>query len=108
MISFQATPDAWKEWYTNPELSESLPNPITVEAPYGDAAGQGIVMTMFYPLWDHEKDDFAGAIGLDLSLGKIIEDVLAIRVAETGFAFLINSNGEVIAMPERGLYAAGH
>ena len=104
---FPGNTDAWKEWYTNPELSESLPNPITVEAPYGDAAGQGIVMTMFYPLWDHEKDDFAGAIGLDLSLGKIIEDVLAIRVAETGFAFLINSNGEVIAMPEEGYALLG-
>ncbi|MCP5098914.1 MAG: hypothetical protein GY943_25460, partial [Chloroflexi bacterium] len=96
---FPGNTDAWREWYTNPALNESLPNPITVEAPYGDAAGQGIVMTMFYPLWDKEQNDFAGAIGLDLSLDKIIEDVLSIRVAETGFAFLINSNGEIIAMP---------
>lgn len=104
---FPGNTDAWREWYTNPELKESLPNPITVEAPYGDAAGQGIVMTMFYPLWDYEKDDFAGAIGLDLSLDKIIEDVLAIRVAETGFAFLVNSSGEVIAMPEEGYALLG-
>ncbi|MBE2220025.1 MAG: SpoIIE family protein phosphatase [Anaerolineae bacterium] len=92
---------AWEKWYTNPELQEQIPNPITVEAPYGDAAGQGAVMTMFYPLWDHEKDEFAGAVGLDISLDKIIEDVLSIRVAQTGFAFLVNSQGEVIAMPEQ-------
>ena len=92
---------AWEAWYTNPDLQAEIPNPITVEAPYGDAAGQGAVMTMFYPLWDHEKDEFAGAVGLDISLDKIIEDVLSIRVAQTGFAFLVNSQGEVIAMPEQ-------
>ncbi|MCP5101414.1 MAG: SpoIIE family protein phosphatase, partial [Chloroflexi bacterium] len=104
---FPGNTDAWREWYTNPTLNENLPNPITVEAPYGDAAGQGIVMTMFYPLWDNEQNDFAGAIGLDLSLDKIIEDVLSIRVAETGFAFLINSNGEIIAMPDEGYALMG-
>ena len=92
---------AWEAWYTNPDLQAEIPNPITVEAPYGDAAGQEAVMTMFYPLWDHEKDEFAGAVGLDISLDKIIEDVLSIRVAQTGFAFLVNSQGEVIAMPEQ-------
>ncbi|KAA3658185.1 MAG: HAMP domain-containing protein [Chloroflexi bacterium] len=104
---FPGNTDAWRKWYTNPAISEELPNPITVEAPYGDAAGQGIVMTMFYPLWDNNQNEFAGAIGLDLSLDKIIEDVLSIRVAETGFAFLINSNGEVIAMPEEGFALMG-
>ncbi len=104
---FPGNTDAWRDWYTNPTLNQTLPNPITVEAPYGDAAGQGIVMTMFYPLWDKDKNDFAGAVGLDLSLDKIIEDVLSIRVAETGFAFLINSNGEVIAMPEEGYALLG-
>ena len=103
---FPGNTDAWKEWYTT-ELKEEIPNPVTVEAPYGDAAGQGIVMTMFYPLWDSENDEFAGAIGLDLSLDKIIEDVLSIRVAETGFAFLVNSSGEVIAMPEEGYALLG-
>jgi len=93
---------AWQKWYTNPTLQARTPNPITVEAPYSDAAGQGTVMTMFYPLWDSQKDEFAGAVGLDLSLDKIIEDVLSIRVAETGFAFLVNSQGEAIAMPQQG------
>ncbi|MCA9935917.1 MAG: SpoIIE family protein phosphatase [Ardenticatenaceae bacterium] len=92
----------WQRWYTDAALQARTPNPITVEAPYGDAAGQGTVMTMFYPLWDGRKNEFAGAVGLDLSLDKIIEDVLSIRVAETGFAFLVNSRGEAIAMPPQG------
>ncbi len=93
---------AWREWYTDPALQARTPNPITVEAPYSDAAGQGTVMTLFYPLWNSQKEAFAGAVGLDLSLDKIIEGVLSIRVAETGFAFLVNSQGEAIAMPQQG------
>ena len=104
---FPGNTDAWREWYTDPVLQERLGNPITVEAPYGDAAGQGIVMTMFYPLWDEDNNEFAGAIGLDLSLNSLIEDVLSIRVAETGFAFLMNSSGEILAMPDEGFDLLG-
>lgn len=104
---FPGNTDAWREWYTNPALQAERGHPITVEAPYDDAAGQGIVMTMFYPLWDSEENEFAGAVALDLSLDKIIEDVLAIRVAETGFAFLMNSTGEIIAMPDEGYALLG-
>lgn len=104
---FPGNTEAWREWYTDPVKQKEFPTPITVEAPYDDAAGQGIVMTMFYPLWNTEDNDFVGAMGLDLSLDKIIEDVLAIRVAETGFAFLINSNGEIIAMPDEGYELLG-
>ena len=73
-----------------------------MEAPYQDAAGQGLMVTMFYPLWDKQANDFAGAVGADITLNKIVENVLTTRVAKTGFAFLTNSQGEIIAMPEVG------
>ncbi len=92
----------WKQWYTDSNLQAEIPNPITVETPYVDAAGQGLIVTMFYPLWDTETDQFAGAVGIDLTLNNIIENVLSIQVGETGFAFLMSGNGEIIAMPERG------
>ena len=92
----------WEKWYGDPNLQATIPNPVTVESPYVDAAGQGFIMTMFYPLWDHETDQFAGAVGIDLSLNNIIENVLSIRVGETGFAFLMKGDGEIIAMPEGG------
>jgi sigma-B regulation protein RsbU (phosphoserine phosphatase) len=94
--------DAWEKWYTDADLQEQIPSPLTIEAPYVDAAGQGLIVTMFYPLWDFESDQFAGAVGLDISLNNIVENVLSVRLGESGFAFLMNDSGEIIAMPERG------
>jgi sigma-B regulation protein RsbU (phosphoserine phosphatase) len=99
---FSQNVDGWRGWYTDPDLQSRVPNPITVEPPYMDAAGQGMIVTMFYPLWDKETNEFAGAVGADITLNKIIENVLSIQVARTGFAFLMNGQGEIIAMPETG------
>jgi sigma-B regulation protein RsbU (phosphoserine phosphatase) len=99
---FPQNVDNWRRWFNDPTLQERTPGPVTVEAPYQDAAGQGLMVTMFYPLWDKQANDFAGAVGADITLNQIVENVLTTRVAETGFAFLTNSQGEIIAMPEVG------
>lgn len=92
----------WQRWFTDPALQVRVPNPITMEPPYRDAAGQGLILTMFYPLWDSQAQQFAGAVGADITLNSIIENVLSITVARSGFAFLINGSGELIAMPLAG------
>ncbi len=97
----------WARWYGDAELRKQIPSPITVEPPYADAAGQGLVVTMFYPLWDSQNNRFAGAVGADITLNNIIENVLSFKVARTGFAFLMNGKGEVIAMPEAGFKLFG-
>lgn len=99
---FPENVEGWESWYSDETLRERVPNPITVESPYNDAAGQGLIFTMFYPLWDHETDQFAGAVAADIVLDQIVESVLSIRIAQSGFAFLMNGKGEIIAMPEEG------
>ncbi|MCB0062913.1 MAG: SpoIIE family protein phosphatase, partial [Caldilineaceae bacterium] len=99
---FAANPAGWEAWYRDPALRARVPNPITIESPYQDAAGQGLILTMFYPLWDHGSDTFAGAVGADITLNSIIDNLLSITVADTGFAFLLNGAGEIIAMPAAG------
>ncbi len=99
---FAQNVEGWAQWYTDPALQAEVPSPITVEPPYADAAGQGMMVTMFYPLWDKEQNTFAGAVGADVTLDNIIENILSIKVARTGFAFLMNGKGELIAMPETG------
>lgn len=99
---FPGTVEQWTRYYTDAELRARLPSPITVVGPYKDAAGQGLVMTMFYPLWDSQAGRFAGAVGADIQLASIIENILAFRLGESGFAFLIDSAGRVVAMPDIG------
>jgi sigma-B regulation protein RsbU (phosphoserine phosphatase) len=99
---FPDNPASWSRWYTDPEMQARIPSPVTMEPPYEDAAQQGLTVTMFYPLWDKVANEFAGAVGLDITLANIIENILAVHIGESGFAFLINGKGEVIAMPEAG------
>lgn len=99
---FPDNPASWSRWYSTPEMQANIPSPVTMEAPYEDAAQQGLTVTMFYPLWDKVENQFAGAVGLDITLANIIENILAVHIGESGFAFLINGKGQVIAMPEAG------
>ena len=104
---FPGNLEAWKKFYTDQEFQKSVleksGTPVTFEAPYEDAAGQGQILTMFYPLWDQKKNQFAGAAAIDMSLKETIKNVLKISVAETGYAILSDSEGNIIAMSEKGL-----
>ncbi|MFW5799589.1 MAG: hypothetical protein ACOCV8_02140, partial [Spirochaetota bacterium] len=103
---FSENVEYWSKFYTNEDfrkkIMNNVGNRVTVEPPYEDAAGQGTTITMFYPLWNTNRDRFGGVIGLDMTLNNMIENILSIKVAETGYAFLMNGEGKIIAMPEKG------
>ncbi|PDW03036.1 SpoIIE family protein phosphatase [Candidatus Viridilinea mediisalina] len=99
---FPGAVQGWAQWYNDPALQAAVPSPITILGPYADAAGHGQVMTLFYPLWNKETNRFAGAVGADIRLDAIIANILSFQVARTGFAFLVNGQGEVVAMPQLG------
>jgi sigma-B regulation protein RsbU (phosphoserine phosphatase) len=94
----------WEKFYQDNQFQEKIiknvGTPVTFDPPYEDAAGQGKIITLFYPLWNSRRNIFAGAVAADVSLAKVVENILEIHVAETGFAILINGKGEIIAMPE--------
>lgn len=74
---------------------------ITVTAPYEDAAGGGKIISCFYPVWDREGN-FAGAAAMDYSLNNIVAMIEEVELAETGFAFLSNSGGDIVAVNDHG------
>jgi sigma-B regulation protein RsbU (phosphoserine phosphatase) len=94
----------WERFYTDESfraaVDEAVGSPVTFDPPYEDAAGQGKIITLFYPLWNHREDRFAGVVAADVSLAKIVENILAIHVAQTGYAVLINGKGEIVAMSD--------
>ncbi|OQX29235.1 MAG: hypothetical protein B0D92_04780 [Spirochaeta sp. LUC14_002_19_P3] len=95
----------WKKFYTDKEFSakvlEQTGSAITFNDIYEDKAGQGKVLTLFYPLWNRKTNAFAGAVAADVSLNNIVNTVLDVHVVKTGYAVLINSKGEVIAHPDK-------
>jgi sigma-B regulation protein RsbU (phosphoserine phosphatase) len=95
----------WEKYYTDGEFRTRVLSvagtPITFDPPYEDAAGQGKIITLFYPLWNKKTNRFAGVVASDVSLAKIVENILSIHIAQTGYAVLINGKGEIVAMSER-------
>ncbi len=71
----------------NPERESKL------FAPYSDAAGKGIMLTMSSPLYDSE-DVFRGVIAIDVSVRNVIE-MLSIGL-DTGQSMLIDEEGNVV------------
>ncbi|WP_438009237.1 SpoIIE family protein phosphatase [Sorangium sp. So ce321] len=94
--------ESWGKWINDPEQLKKLKSTITVLAPYEDSAGGGMVITAFHPLWNKERTAFAGATALDLTLGQLIESIKDVRLAQSGFAFLVQSDGNVLAINEAG------
>ncbi len=67
--------------------------------PYYDYLLTGWMITCSTPLYD--GDTLLGILSLDLRLDTLREDILAdFRVGDTGFAFLIDSNGNIIYHPD--------
>jgi sigma-B regulation protein RsbU (phosphoserine phosphatase) len=101
---FQDNVQYWERYYTDQatrqRVTAAVASPLTFDPPYEDAAGQGKIITLFYPLWNHAQNRFAGVVAADVSLSKIVQNVLAIHVAQTGYAVLLNGKGEIVAMSE--------
>lgn len=98
--------EGWEGWLRDPAQNKKR-NQITVTAPYEDAAGGGLVMTVFHPLWNKDRNAFAGTVGLDLTLAQIIASIEGVKLHQTGFAFLAQSDGNVLAVNEAGAKTLG-
>jgi GAF domain-containing protein/HAMP domain-containing protein len=70
-------------------------------APYQDPAGTGLIVTVSVPVYDR-NNQFRGVMSADIQLSKIAEQISAIKLGKTGFAFLIDQSGHIIAMPDTG------
>ena len=91
-----------RPWYANASaLSQTEVRAVWSE-PYLDAALNGLVITSSTPVYDN-AGEFRGVAGIDLQLATITERVSGLAIGKTGYAFLIDSDGRAIAMPDAGL-----
>jgi GAF domain-containing protein/HAMP domain-containing protein len=69
--------------------------------PYLDAALHGLVVTSSTPIYD-SGGNFSGVVAMDIQLNRISDLVSNIHVGETGYAFLIDRDKRLVAMPDAG------
>lgn len=98
---------SWQKWLEDPEGLKKRTSQITMIPPYVDAAGGGLVMTTFHPLWSKDRKAFAGSIGFDIALAQILASIRDVKLADTGFAFLAQSDGNVLAVNDVGAATLG-
>ena len=64
-------------------------------APYNDFAGAGLMVTSSAPIYD--KDKLIGVMSHDFRIKDLQRQVLGFEVGKTGLAFLLDSQGNIIA-----------
>lgn len=63
--------------------------------PYEDSKGQ-LAVTVTTPIY--RKDQFAGIMGMDVSLGNILKDLTS--MSGRGYPFLLDGAGRIVSMPK--------
>jgi phosphoserine phosphatase RsbU/P len=98
---FPGAYEAWQQWAKDP-ASRPVKTDITILAPYVDAITGKLIISYFHPLYTKERNDVAGMVGVDITLEQFTTLVQDVKIAETGFAFLSQQNGNVLTVNETG------
>ncbi|NWF63788.1 MAG: GAF domain-containing protein, partial [Chloroflexi bacterium] len=87
-----------KDWYTNAKNSQS----VVISAPYFDYGGGDIWMVTWSAPFFDENRRFQGVATADIAFSQTQEIVNSIQVGESGYAFMIDSNGIILGIGENG------
>lgn len=90
-----------RPWFIAATPGNNPAREVVWSEPYQDAALHGLVVTSSVPIYDL-SNRFRGVVAVDLQLTKISNLIASIRIGETGYAFVIDKEGRIIAMPEAG------
>jgi GAF domain-containing protein/HAMP domain-containing protein len=90
------------------EITAPLFNPQRTarwSIPYVDAAGGGLVVTVAAPVY--VAGEFRGITAADMTLATITQQIEAIRIGQSGYAFMLDDAGRIISMPDAGYQLFG-
>ncbi|HET6847033.1 MAG TPA: cache domain-containing protein, partial [Anaerolineales bacterium] len=90
-----------RPWYVEASPAKDPDGKAVWSDPYLDAALNGLVVTTSVPVHD-SSERFRGVIAMDVQLKRISDIVSGIHLGTTGYAFIVDSNKRLIAMPGAG------
>ncbi|HDX8357883.1 TPA: methyl-accepting chemotaxis protein [Aeromonas hydrophila] len=86
-----------RPWYQDAVKAGQL----IVTAPYVSVTMQKLVVTLSEPVL--HQGELVGAVGANLALDKLIDEVLAMQVQGEGYAMLLDSSGLIVGHPNKEL-----
>ena len=89
---------AQRPWFVTATSSENPDKTAVWSDPYLDAASNGLVITTSIPVYD-ASGKFRGVDAMDIQMNRITEIVSEIHIGDTGYAFLLDKDKRLIAMP---------
>jgi len=90
-----------RPWFIVASPEENPLRESVWSTPYLDAALNGLVITCSLPIYD-AFDHFRGVVAIDVKLNNIADMASKIHVGQSGYAFIIDKKGRIIAMPPEG------
>ena len=93
--------ETWQGWVKDPS-TRPVDSAITTLSPYMDGITGKIIVSFFQPLMTPDRTDINGIVGVDLTLDQMVNVVQSVKIADTGFAFLSMSDGNVLAVTDAG------
>ena len=90
------------DWYRIPK---EVNHPVWTEPYYDEGAGNIMMSTYSVPFYKsvQGKKRFMGVITADISLSWLKKIVSSIKIAQTGYGFLISKNGRFVTHPQTNL-----
>ncbi len=89
------------EWYAKPK---TLHHALWTEPYFDDGGGNALMTTHSVPFHKpgspRTVENFLGIATIDISLDQLIHDLQSIRVADTGYAFLVSPGGRYLVYPD--------
>jgi phosphoserine phosphatase RsbU/P len=100
---FPGIVEGWQAWRSPTHGPGESPVPgdeVTLTPLYEDAGGTGLMVTFFQPLWSADRRANQGAAALDYNIDNLIDMVRGEAVGLSGFAFLVQGEGDALGLGE--------
>lgn len=105
---FPGAIDSWTSWTQRADFQQmSAHQQITWTPMYEDGAGNGLMVTFCAPLWNRTRSASEGMIAIDFSAHQLISLLKEQNIGRSGFAFLVDSQGETLGLSATNLVQLG-
>jgi signal transduction histidine kinase len=87
-------------FYYEADQSHNPERKVVWTAPYVDPAGAGWMVSAIAPVYS--PDRLEAVVGVDITVGDIVDHVLNINFSADSYAMLVGRDGTILALPPKG------